>query len=59
LKPRWLAAALKSGKKLEQFSIAGPAKAASASNDLGGELATNDMMRGPPERLRNIGLDSL
>jgi DNA-binding protein H-NS len=30
LKPRWLAAALKSGKKLEQFAIAGPAKAASA-----------------------------
>jgi DNA-binding protein H-NS len=30
LKPRWLAAALKSGKKLEQFVIAGPARAASA-----------------------------
>ena len=30
LKPRWLAAALKSGKKLERFSIAGPAQAASA-----------------------------
>ena len=30
LKPRWLAAVLKTGKKLEQFSIAGPAKAASA-----------------------------
>jgi DNA-binding protein H-NS len=30
LKPRWLAAALKTGKKLEQFSIAGSAKAASA-----------------------------
>jgi DNA-binding protein H-NS len=27
LKPRWLAAALKSGKKLEEFSIAAPAKA--------------------------------
>src|SRR5258708_21675619 len=26
LKPRWLAAALKSGKKLEQFSIAPPGK---------------------------------
>jgi DNA-binding protein H-NS len=26
LKPRWLAAALKSGKKLEDFSIAGPGK---------------------------------
>jgi DNA-binding protein H-NS len=26
LKPRWLAAALKSGKKLEQFAIAAPAK---------------------------------
>jgi DNA-binding protein H-NS len=26
LKPRWLAAALKSGKKLEDFSIAAPAK---------------------------------
>jgi len=30
LKPRWLAAAIKSGKKLEQFAIAGRAKAASA-----------------------------
>ena len=30
LKPRWLAAALKSGKKLDQFLIAGPAGAASA-----------------------------
>jgi DNA-binding protein H-NS len=30
LQPRWLAAALKSGKKLEQFAVAGPAKAASA-----------------------------
>ena len=30
LKPRWLAAALKSGKKLDQFVIAGPARAASA-----------------------------
>jgi DNA-binding protein H-NS len=29
LRPRWLAAALKSGKKLEHFAIAGPAKAAS------------------------------
>jgi DNA-binding protein H-NS len=29
LKPRWLAAALKSGKKLDQF-VAGPATAASA-----------------------------
>ena len=28
LKPRWLAAALKSGKKLEQFAIADPAKTA-------------------------------
>jgi DNA-binding protein H-NS len=28
LKPRWLAMALKSGKKLEDFSIAAPAKAA-------------------------------
>ena len=28
LKPRWLAAALKSGKKLEHFSIAAPAKTA-------------------------------
>ncbi len=26
LKPRWLAAALKSGKKLEEFSIAAPGK---------------------------------
>jgi DNA-binding protein H-NS len=26
LKPRWLAIALKSGKKIEDFSIAGPAK---------------------------------
>jgi DNA-binding protein H-NS len=26
LKPRWLAAALKSGKKLEDFSIAGPGR---------------------------------
>ena len=26
LKPRWLAAAIKSGKKLEDFSISGPAK---------------------------------
>ncbi len=26
LKPRWLAAALKSGKKLERFSIAAPGK---------------------------------
>ena len=30
LRPRWLTAALKSGKKLEQFAIAGRAKAASA-----------------------------
>ena len=30
LKPRWLAAAIKSGKKLEHFAIAGRAKAASA-----------------------------
>jgi DNA-binding protein H-NS len=30
LQPRWLAAAIKSGKKLEHFAIAGPAKAASA-----------------------------
>jgi DNA-binding protein H-NS len=30
LKPRWLAAAIKSGKKLEHFAIAGSAKAASA-----------------------------
>jgi hypothetical protein len=30
LKPRWITAALKSGKKLEQFAIAGPAKAATA-----------------------------
>jgi DNA-binding protein H-NS len=30
LKPRWFAAALKSGKKLDQFVIAGPARAASA-----------------------------
>ncbi|HEY6369913.1 MAG TPA: H-NS histone family protein [Candidatus Sulfotelmatobacter sp.] len=28
LQPRWLAAALKSGKKLEHFAIAAPAKAA-------------------------------
>src|SRR5580704_1858123 len=28
LKPRWLVAALKSGKKLEQFAIAGPAQTA-------------------------------
>jgi DNA-binding protein H-NS len=28
LKPRWLAAALKSGKKLEHFAIAAPAKTA-------------------------------
>ena len=28
LRPRWLAAALKSGKKLEHFAIAAPAKAA-------------------------------
>lgn len=28
LKPRWLAAALKAGGKLEDFAIAGPAKAA-------------------------------
>jgi len=26
LKPRWLAAALKSGKKLEDFSISAPGK---------------------------------
>lgn len=26
LKPRWLAAAIKSGKKLDDFSISGPAK---------------------------------
>jgi DNA-binding protein H-NS len=30
LKPRWLAAALKSGKKLEHFAIAAPARAAAA-----------------------------
>ena len=30
LKPRWITAALKSGKKLEQFAIARPAKAATA-----------------------------
>ena len=30
LRPRWLAAALKSGKKIEHFAIAGAAKAASA-----------------------------
>jgi DNA-binding protein H-NS len=28
LKPRWLAAAIKAGRKLEDFAIAGPAKAA-------------------------------
>jgi len=28
LKPRWLAAALKSGKKIEHFSVAAPAKSA-------------------------------
>jgi DNA-binding protein H-NS len=31
LKPRWLAAALKSGKKLEDFSIAGPGKKSQAT----------------------------
>ena len=30
LKPRWITAALKSGKKLEQFAIARPAKPATA-----------------------------
>jgi len=30
LKPRWLAAALKSGKKLDDFSIGGPATASKA-----------------------------
>ena len=28
LRPRWLAAAIKAGRKLEDFAIAGPAKAA-------------------------------
>ena len=31
LKPRWLAAALKTGKKLEDFSIAAPAKGGRAA----------------------------
>ena len=31
LKPRWLAAALKSGKKIESFLIAGPARKARAT----------------------------
>lgn len=32
LRPRWLAAALKAGKKLEDFSIAGPAKKGQAAS---------------------------
>jgi DNA-binding protein H-NS len=32
LKPRWLAAAFKSGKNLEHFAIAAPAKTASVKN---------------------------
>src|SRR5258708_37543574 len=31
LKPRWLAAAIKSGKKLEDFAIAGPATSSKAN----------------------------
>jgi len=32
LKPRWLTAAMKGGKKLEDFAIDGPAKASAAKN---------------------------
>jgi DNA-binding protein H-NS len=35
LKPRWLAAAIKSGKKLEHFAIAAPAKTAAVKRTRG------------------------